>query len=68
MLEEGDGVEGKKKLEVLGKIDPLILKVLAEFIQGTKVSTRTTVSASTRVQVKLDLPPVDLKLDGLRSL
>jgi hypothetical protein len=63
MLEEGDSVGGKG-LELPGKIDPEVLKVLVGLIQGTSISTRTTASTSTQVQVKLDLPPIDLKLDG----
>jgi hypothetical protein len=62
MSEEGDSVGGKG-LEILGKIDPEVLKVLVGLIHGTSVSMRTTASASTQVQVKLDIPPIDLKLD-----
>jgi hypothetical protein len=51
----------------IGKIDPEVLKVLVGLIQGTNVSTRTIASASTQVQVKLDLPLIDLKLDGLAT-
>jgi hypothetical protein len=55
---------GEKRLELLGKIDHEVLKALVGLIQGTSVSTRITTSASTQVQVKLDLPSIDLKLDG----
>jgi hypothetical protein len=51
-------------LELLGKIDHEVLKVFVGNIQGTSVSTRIAASASTQVQVKLDLPLVDLNLDG----
>jgi hypothetical protein len=63
MSKEGDGVGGKG-LELLEKIDPQVLKVLVGLIQGTCISTRTTASVFTQVQVKLDPPHVDMKLDG----
>jgi hypothetical protein len=63
MSEDGDGAGGKG-LELLGKIDLKVLKFLVGLIQGATVSTRATNFASAQVQVKLDLPPVDLKLDG----
>jgi hypothetical protein len=66
MFEEGDGVGGKG-LELLGNINPEVLKVLVGLIQGASISTRATNSTSAQVQVKLDLPPVDLKLDGLAT-
>jgi hypothetical protein len=50
-------------LKLLEKINPEVLKVLVGLIQGKSISTRTTASASTQVQVKLDTP-IDLKLDG----
>jgi hypothetical protein len=65
MSEEGEGV-GRKGLELLGKIDLEVLKVLVGLIQGISVSTRTTASASTQIHIKLDLPPVDLKLVDLK--
>jgi hypothetical protein len=66
MSGEENGTRGKG-LKLLRKINPKILKVLVRLIQGASVSTRVTNSASAQVQVKLDLPLVDLKLDGLAT-
>jgi hypothetical protein len=63
MSKEGDGARGKG-LELLRKVDLEVLKVLVGFIYGVSVSMRATISASAQVQDKLDLPHVDLKLDG----
>ena len=47
-------------LEVLKGLDPEVLKVLVGLIQGANV----TASGRDSLNVKLDLPQVELKLDG----
>ena len=49
-------------LEVLKGVDPEVLKVLVGLIQG--VSAKASTSGGDSVQVKVDLPQVELKLDG----
>lgn len=49
-------------LEVLKGVDPKVLKVLVGLIQG--VGAKTSTSGGDSVQVKVDLPQVELKLDG----
>jgi hypothetical protein len=63
MSEEGDSIRGKG-LELLGKINHEVIKVLVGLIHGASISTRATNFALAQVQVRLDLPLVDLKLDG----
>ncbi|XP_078155907.1 eukaryotic translation initiation factor 4G-like [Carex rostrata] len=53
---------GKGGLELLTQVDPEVLKVLVGLIQGASVSNNTL--ARDPPQVKLDLPPVEPKLDG----
>lgn len=54
--------KGKGGLEALAALNPQVLKILVALIYGVNDSNNAL--APVPSQVKIDLPPMDLKFDG----